>query len=168
MTSPYQLGWQEAPGECREPWEQREVCSFSIICAGISKSRQGVSLFLRTAEDCRACWSVEATCGTLLISSAACGVFSTTLWIQVIQWANSPSLAYQPVTLACCPALDSQIDFMCYESTLSSIILRMLHTKSHSTNLININDVGHLVTTQLLIFINHCQPDGSFCRQLDS
>lgn len=51
--------------------------------------------------------SVEATCGTLLISSAACGVFLTTQWIQVIQLANSPSLAYQPVTLPCCPAFDS-------------------------------------------------------------
>lgn len=51
--------------------------------------------------------SVEATCGTLLISSAACGVFLTTLWIQVIQLANSPSLAYQPVTLPCCTAFDS-------------------------------------------------------------
>lgn len=84
--------------------------------------------------------SAEAACGTLLISAAACGVFllffSTSPWIQVLQLANSPLLAYQPVTLVCCLAFDSQTNFMHFRQQTwfkwcaSSIIFLVLPSRS--------------------------------------
>lgn len=79
------------------------------------------------------CWDFKISSGSIAVPSAclqrqrvvrcsfpllpACGVFSTTLWIQVIQLANSSSWAYQSVALAC-SAFHSQIGFMCKSSQL--------------------------------------------------
>lgn len=107
VTPSYQLGLPESPGECAKPWEPREVCSFSIIWTGISKSRQGVSLFRRTVYRGNMWYTAHfLSCLWCFLNHPMNTGYST---------GNQPLLGI-PTSHSglVCPAFDSQRSFMCY------------------------------------------------------